>query len=167
MIETDADEVYNQFLQFSTKEMRQTLKKAVRESASKLRKEARTQLRKSLNNTNKINPKYNDSLQQGVRLGKVHETKKGDIYAYVMITSNRKTGSGSFRLHILEKGSAGIRYAKTWNNKPLKKPRNTGVLKPANFFYNANMIFESQHKQIMETAMKKAVDKTNAKKFGK
>lgn len=166
MIETNAKEVYDKFLEFSTKEMKKSLSKAVKECGGQLRKETRTQLRKELKNTNKINPKYTDTLQQGVRVGKVKEDKDGNIYCYVMITSTRRQGSGSFRLHILENGSSGERFAHKFNGRPLRKPRRTGRLKAYQFFQSANVTFESTYNDRMNAAFNKAVEKINNKKFG-
>lgn len=168
-IRTDAVEVFNQFQEFTTKEMKKALTNAVKDSGRQLVKGTKQQLRKTLNNTNKKNPKYNDTLEKGVRVGKVKEDKNGNIYCHVLITSTRATGSGSFRLHILESGSfrVGKRFATTWNKKMLKKPRYTGVLKPTNFFKTSTDNFFTTYQQTMDNAISKAVSKINNKKFGK
>lgn len=168
-ITTDIDVVYDQFINFTTKEMRSTLSNAIKASGNELKKMAKSNLRKSVKNSNKINPKYNDSLQQGVRTGRVKETKEGEIYCYVLITSTNKTGSGSYRLHILENGSfrVGKRFAKTYNGKPLKKPRYTGILKPTNFYKDAEGRFLPNYTNILNSNIDKAVSKINNTKFGK
>lgn len=167
-ITTNAVKVYDSFYRFTTKEMKKALMQGVRASANELKKSAKQNLRKAVKNSNKRNPKYNDTLQQGVRNSKVVE-KNGEIYCFVLITSNRKTGSGSFRLHMLEAGSfrVGTRYAKTWRGKPLKKKRNLGVLKPTYFYKTAETSFNSQYTNIMNSNINKAVDKINQKKFGR
>lgn len=169
-IETDAADVFKKFQSFTTKEMKKALTNAVKDSSRQLVREARQQLRKTLNNTNKKNPKYNDTLESGVRSGKVVETKEGDISVNVKITTKTKdNSSGSFRLHILESGSykVGKRFATTYNKKKLKKPRYTGILKPTYFFKTASNNFNTTYQQTMNSALSKAVNKINNRKFGK
>lgn len=168
MIETDIVQVYSEFMDFTTKEMKKAITQGIRNSGRELVKSSKQSLRKSVKNSNKKNPKYNDTLQQGVRMGKVKENKDG-LYVHVLITSNNKTGSGSFRLHILESGSykVGKRYAKYYKGHLLKKPRYIGVLKPTYFFKSANENFQSNYTNIMNSNINKAVTKINNKKFGK
>lgn len=169
MIKTDIVKVYEDFCNFTTKEMKKSIKGAIGFCGRKLVKIVRQNLRSSLRKTNVVNPKYNDTLEQGVRMGKVREDKEYGLNTIVRITSTRDRGSGSFRLHILEKGSfkTGERFVKTYKGKPLKKPRSAGRLRGYFFFGPARDSFEGEYKTIMEDAISRQVEKINNKKFGK
>lgn len=166
-ITTDAVEVNKAFYEFTTKEMRKTLLNALRQCSRELAKETKQQLRKSLHNTNKTNPKYNDTLEQGVRSTKAWENKGGDLVALVRIDSNRKTGSGSFRLHILERGTFKTpnryAYTKTHNHKRAYR----GSLRAYNFFSSASNNYLNTYQNKLNSSINKAVDNINKKKIGK
>lgn len=154
-IKTDAKEVWDMFYSFETKEMKKALTTGLRNAASQLRKGVRKELKNKIPSSTKKNPKYNDSLSQGVRITKVKE-REGYFYTYITIASNRKTGSGSFRLHILEGGT---------NPRYTKKGYYRGQIKPYNFFTAALSTFRPQQDRILQQEIDKAVVKINKKKF--
>lgn len=75
------------------------------------------------------NPKYNDTLIEGVRTTAI---KDGDTIG-VHILGTRASGSGTFRLRFFEHGTK-ERVAKQYNGKPLKKPKKLGKIPPKKFF---------------------------------
>lgn len=162
MIETDALKQFEAFEQLTAKEMKKALTQGLRKASTKVRTAIRKELRKSVNGSNKVNPKFNDTLEQGVRTTKVKEVD-GNIITHVTISSNNKKGSGSYRLKFFDKGT-NERYAKTWKGKPLKKKRRLGRIKTYNFFQNGLNSSASDFNQTLETEINKAVDKINNKK---
>lgn len=163
MIETNATKVYNQFLELSSKEMKKSLSSGLRKALTAVKKEGVVNLNSFIRNANKKNPKYNDTLQSGVRLTRIWENQDGAIVGKVLDTSNRKSGSGSFRLPILESGSykVGERFAKTYKGVPLKKKRSTGVLQGKFYFKKTMNEMESYYQSTMNKAIEDAVNKIN------
>ena len=166
-IETDAVEVMSEFRKFTAKEMKKCLTNAVRSGGRQLVRETKNSLRKSVKNTNRHNPKYNDTLQQGVRMTRVYVGKDGIIATKVRVDSNRKSGSGSFRLMILEKGNYKTipRYA--YKRTTGHKLAHRGNVKAYNFFQSTRDLFLSQYDKIFTTNLNKSINKINNKKFGK
>lgn len=162
-LETNAAEVYKRFEDLSYKEMRKALKSGLKTALRAIRKAGVENLKAKIKNTNKVNPKYNDTLQKGIRVTRVWENQNGDIVGTVLSSSNRRTGSGSFRLQILESGSykVGERFVKSYNGKPLKKAKSAGVLKPSNFFKKTIDEKDGYYQSTMKAAIEKAVDKIN------
>jgi len=161
MIETNAKEVWDMFESFEIKEMKKALVSGLKGAASELRKGVRKELKQAIPNSNKKNPKYNDTLAQGVRITKVKEMK-GYFQVYTTIASNRKTGSGSFRLHFLEGGTIQrTAYLRKTNHKPSFR----GQIKPYNFFDRALTTFRPQQDKIIQNEIDKAIIKINSKKF--
>lgn len=166
-IETDAVEVMDKFRKFTAKEMKKCLTSAVRSGGRQLVKETKNTLRKSVKNTNKHNPKYNDTLQQGVRMTRVYVGKDGTIATKVRIDSNRKSGSGSFRLMILEQGNYKTRPRYAYTRTPNHRIAHRGNVKAYNFFSSARDMFLFQYDKIFTTNLNKSINKINNKKFGK
>lgn len=158
---TNAKEVYDRFVLLNRKEMRSSLKKGLRKALREVRKAAVSNLRASYRNTNKKNPRYNDTLQRGIRLTKIWENSNGAIVGKVLASSNKKAGSGSFRLPILEIGSKGGRKARTRNGKTLKKPRNTGVMAGKYYFRKTQEEKVGYFADTMNKAISEAVNKIN------
>ena len=163
MIETNATKVYNDFLELSQKQMKKSLSSGLRKALTAVKKDAVTNLNEVVRNANKKNPKYTDTLQSGVRVTRIWENESGSIVGKVLVSSNGKSGSGSFRLAILESGSykVGERFAKTYNGKPLKKKRSTGVLHGKFYFKKTQDGMESYFQTTMNRAIEDAVNKIN------
>lgn len=163
MIETDAMKVYNHFQELTHKELGKALKSGLRKALRQVQKAVKTNLKSKVKNTNKKNPKFNDTLESGVRLTRVYENQDGTIVGKVRIDSNNKTGSGSYRLAILESGTYKTpeRYAKTRNGKPLKKPAYRGSLEGKKFFKTAVDSIESSFNGTMVNEVNNAINKIN------
>lgn len=155
MIKTNAKEVWDEFESLELKEMKKALTSGLRSAAGILRKDVRKSLKSVVPSAYKKNPKYNDTLAAGVRITKVKE-KKNFFYVYTTIASNRKVGSGSFRLHFLEAGT---------NIRSTRKGYNRGKIKPLNFFQTALSSFRLE--PILQEEVDKAVSKINKTRISK
>lgn len=133
------------------KESDRAIKRGLRKGLMELRDKTRSNLMSSVKGANRKNPKYNDRLTTGIRVSSPRKSKKyeGSITGAVKISSTRKTGSGSFRLAILEQGTFKTpeRYATTRKGVKLKKPRYTGSLKAYQFFKKAKRTVSPQKVQ--------------------
>ena len=163
MINTDATKVYKNFVKLSIGEMNKSLKSGLRKALTAIRKQAVINLNSLVKNARKRNPKYNDTLQKRVRSTKLWENRNGDIVGKVLVSSTRDTGSGSFRLQILESGSyiVGERFAKTYKGVPLKKKKSTGVLRGRFYFKKTQDEMDSYYQSTMNDAIGDAVNKIN------
>ena len=162
-LETDAKEVFSKFENLTHKELGRALRTGLRKATKTIQKGVKAKLRATFKNVNKKNEKYNDTLESGVRTTKVYENIDGTLVAKVRIDSNRKSGSGSFRLAILESGNYKTkpRYAKTYKGQPLKKPRFAGNIEGGKFFKNAIDTYEPYFNEELESEVNKAVKKIN------
>ena len=153
-IETNADKVYAEFKELSTKEMRKALRNAISRAASQLQRETKKELRKSMPTATRKG-RYPDSLADAVKRSKIEETKRGEISAKVHIMGSRRTGSGTFRLRFFEKGTTPRRTSKGYNR---------GSIKALHFFASAQSAFYAEYDRILTDEIQKAINKINAKK---
>jgi hypothetical protein len=154
-IETNADVEYDQFYSLTKKELKKAITAGIRKGMNYIRTAGRASLRSVMGKAaSHHNPKYNDTLQQGVRNTKVVE-KDGSPYGYVTITSNRRGGSGSYRLIFFEGGTV---------QRQTKKGYNRGSLKPLYFFGSAVEQSEHQVQSIIDNGITEAVEKINSSK---
>lgn len=154
-ITTNADEVYNKFLELTTKEMKKALKTGVTKAANQLRTATKKTLKQAFPKSN-IKGRYNDRLIDAVRRSKVEENKQHEISTKVHIMGNRDTGSGTFRLRFFETGT-GLRKT--------RKGYNRGSIKALYFFKSANSQFQQQYDRILNDEIARAIDKINKQKL--
>ena len=175
-LKSDASDIYEKFLKVNYYVMSSAVRKAVRSGLAAVQKDVKNSLKSKLKNTNKHGFRwaggekivFSDTLQQGVRLGKIHTDDEDEtVSGTVLITSTRAKSSGSYRLHILENGSfkTGERFTKYYTDRngvsrKLKKPRSTGKLKAYHFFKsatsNSGSTFSNVVKQILEKHINEA-----------
>lgn len=162
-LETNAQDVYSNFEKLTHKELGKALRTGLRKATKTIQKAVKSKLRASFKNVNKKNEKYNDTLESGVRVTRVYENIDGTLVAKVRIDSTRKSGSGSFRLQILESGNYKTkpRYTKSYAGKPLKKPRFAGNIEGAKFFAQARDANEPYFYDELTSEVDKAVRKIN------
>lgn len=151
-IETNADQVYNSFLNLTTKEMRKALRQGVQNAANKLRGETKRVFRSALPAARRHNSKYNDTLLDAVKRSKVEENQRGEISAKVHIMGTRNTGSGTFRARFYEKGTRQRRTRKGYNR---------GSIAPLGFFATANASFGADYNNILNNEIAKAIERIN------
>ena len=162
--QTDALKEFEAFEALSAKEMKKALTTGLRKASAKVRTAVRNELKGSVKNSNKRNPKFDDTLQEGVRTTKVKENN-GVIYNHITIASNNKKGSGSFRLHILENGNfLNERKNKYWKGKKLKKERSTGNLRAYKFYQKGMATSADDYQRTLNDAINNAVIKINDRK---
>ena len=154
-ITTNAKVEYDDFLALNKKELKKAITTGIRKGLSLLRTAGRASLRAVFGSkASHHNPKYNDTLQQGVRNTRVFD-RNNDIYGYTTITSNRKTGSGSYRLIFLEGGTV-QRYT--------RKGYNRGSIKASYFFTNAVSSNITAAQDAIDQGITDAVNKINSAK---
>lgn len=164
-LKTNADKVYEEFLDFTLKEMRKALIGGLRGALNVIKKDAKQNLRKTVKNSNKVRQPFNDSLQQGIRLSKIRANENGVYTGVVRSHSNNKHGSGSYRLPMLDGGTMD-RFVKTRNGAMLRKPAFRGRITPRRFFQDAMSNADREFKRNLENETLKVVNKINIKKFG-
>lgn len=154
-IETNADVEYDDFLFLTTKELKNAIKAGIRKGLYLIRTAGRASLRSIMGKAaSHHNPKYNDTLQQGVRSTKIVE-REGEQYGYTTITSNRQHGSGSYRLIFFEGGTV---------QRFTRKGYNRGSIKANFFFSTAVTSTEGQVQQAIDKGISDAVQKINQRK---
>lgn len=152
---TDADEVYNAFLNLNTKEMKKALTAGLKKGLTAVRNESRRYLKSWYPNAAKNNSKkWDNSLTNDIRLSKIFENEHL-FSGLVLATSKRNNSkSGAFRLKFFESGTA---VRKT------RKGYNRGSINGVSFMKNAAE--ESYFNQTMEEAFSEAVRKINNTKW--
>lgn len=153
-ITTNADKVYDDFLELSTKEMRKALKTGITKAANQLRTATKKSLKSALPKSN-VKGRYNDRLVDAVKRSKVSESKSHEISTKVHIMGTRDTGSGTFRLRFFELGTV---------PRKTRRGYNRGSLKALRFFANANASFSEDYGKILNDEIAKAVENINRKK---
>lgn len=134
-----------------------------RAKKSGIRKAARTILKSvqdmllatDINGVRNINPKYNDSLFDAIRMTKL-DVDGESLKVHIMGT--KATGSGTYRLRFFEGGTK-ERFAQTYKGKPLKKPRKLGHIGAYNFFDAGVETSRSTAEQAMMQQIKKIIAK--------
>ena len=154
---TDADEVYNAFLNLNTKEMKKALTTGLKKGLTAVRNESRRYLKSWYPNAaNNNSKKWDNSLTNDIRLSKIFENEHL-FSGLVLATSKRNNSkSGAFRLKFFESGTA---VRKT------RKGYNRGSINGVSFMKNAADSMESYFNQTMEEAFSEAVRKINNTKW--
>lgn len=152
--ETNANEVYDKFVKLSIKEMGQAVRTGIRKGLLFIRNDARRSFRALFPSGSKINSKYHDKLIDGIRATKVKDRGKDGYVGYVLITSNRRPGSGSYRLVFLEGGTT-VRYT--------KKGYHRGSITASYFFTSTVQRDGSAYTNELVKTIDKTVDKINKK----
>lgn len=149
---TNMDEVYEKFIKLNVREMGRALKAGVRKGLLLIRNKARQRFRALFPSGAKQNPLYRDKLIDGIRATKVQDDKKDGVKGYVLITSNRRTGSGSYRLVFLEGGTV---------QRHTRKGYNRGSIAASYFFTSAVNSNQNTYKETVINEIDKAVNKIN------
>lgn len=152
--EVNAEEVYDKFVKLSVKEMGTAVKAGIRRGILIIRNDARKTFRRKFPSGARTNVKFRDKLIDGIRSTKVREDKKDGYVGYVLITSNRKTGSGSYRLVFLEGGTT-TRYT--------KKHYHRGRITASYFFSTTVSADMFKYRKELVNTIDKTVDKINQK----
>lgn len=159
---TNADEVFNRFMNLTFKDMRKALKAGLRQALQKIVKDARNNLKSSFKNTTKrgTGAQYNDPLVKGIRKTRLHEEKNGEMWGKVRAhREDGKPHSRAYILPMLENGTQ-PRYVHKRNGKPLKKPAYRGQIPSgAHFFKRAVDSNRETFKQTLVNELDKVITK--------
>lgn len=162
-LEANLVKTFEEFSQLTAKEMSKAVKRALNKAAAQLQRQTKTNLSTLIKSDTGGHGKYSDKLKDGV----LRRGSKGfydeELTAVVHIMGTQTTGSGTFRLRFLEKGTK-PRYAMKYNGQPLMKPRYLGQIKPLWYFKSANEMVEPQLEQIYITEIDKTIQKINTTK---
>lgn len=159
-LETDIEKVWEEFSELTSSEMSKAVKRALNKAAATLQQTTKTNLSSLVKSDTGGHGKYNDRLRDGVRRSGAKGFYDEELTAVVHIMGTQATGSGTYRLRFLEKGT-NERYAKTYKGQPLKKPRYLGQIKPRWFFRDANQTIEPQLEKIYMEEIDKTIQKIN------
>ena len=149
---TNMDEVYEKFIKLNVREMGRALKTGVRKGLLLIRNKARQRFRALFPSGTKQNPLYRDKLIDGIRATKVRDDKKDGVKGFVLITSNRRPGSGSYRLVFLEGGTV---------QRFTRKGYNRGSIAASYFFTTTVDSNQGRYGETVLRELDKAVDKIN------
>lgn len=160
-LETNIEEMWAKFQNLATNEMSRAIKRALNKAAVALKDLTKSNFASLDLNQHSTNSKYNDSLEDGIKMVKARGNYDEDFYSTVHIMGNMASGSGTFRLRFFEKGTQD-RFQQSIHGKPLQKPRYVGQIKPNWFFKNANQQIESQLDNIYLKEIDKSIEKVNS-----
>lgn len=161
--ETNIVEVWEEFKDLTKNDMTKAIKRALNKAAAKLQEQTKANLRTMIKSDTGGHGKFNDRLSDGVMRRNAGGNYDEDLYAVVHVMGSQATGSGTYRLRMLEKGTK-ERYAQRYKGEPLMKPRYTGAIKPMWFFKSANATIESQLESIYIDEIDNAIEKINSNK---
>lgn len=107
--------------------------------------------------SNNPNPKYSDTLRQGIMMTKTDEVES-KLKVHIMGTRSKQ--SGTFRLRFFENGTKD-RYQKTYKGQPLKKKRFVGKISDSKYsFFNTSIdAAQGDATQTFEKVLFEAIDK--------
>lgn len=91
--------------------MQTATKRGLKKALKAVEKQAKSNLRSTVNGVSRKNKRFQDTLLKGVRTTRVFTNRDNTLVGKVRIDSNRKAGSGSYRLPMLENGTK-YRYTK-------------------------------------------------------
>lgn len=158
MIEIDiqnTDQVIKFLNDISPKYINSAVRKGIGKSQQQIQKQAKQNLKATgLRNVTKA-IKFKDSLIQGIRKTKIKTDSEYQYYGLVLANSNRKKGSGSYRLPIIENSEGKERFRKKYSSSPGKGRTGKFIARP--FFNSAvNSVDPGSliEKQIIETINK-------------
>lgn len=161
--ETNIVEMFEKFRDLTAKEMSKAVKRALNKAAAQLQSQTKANLSTMIKSDTGGHGKFNDRLSDGVRRVGAKGSYDEELTAVVHVMGTMASGSGTYRLRMLEGGTK-ERYAQTYKGQPLRKPRYLGQLKPMQFFKNANDMIEPQLERIYVEEIDKTIEKINASK---
>lgn len=135
--------------------MQTATKRGLKKALKAVEKQAKSNLRSTVNGASRKNKRFQDTLLKGVRTTRVFTNRDNTLVGKVRIDSNRKAGSGSYRLPMLEKGTK-YRYTKAG--------RYRGRITARLFFQNAMLQQGANFGNTILEEVNNAIDRINSKK---
>lgn len=173
--ECNLENTFNAFMELTTKEMQNTVKKALKKGAVKLKEQTKSNFStgiKSHGNPhwydgNRIT--YNDEVEDAVRVGRYTNSYGEEQSISVHIMGTRDSSSGTFRARFLEKGTK-ERYARKGRNRnheliTLKKPKRLGRINGGWYFKNAQTQVIPELPSLFMQEIDKCINKLNNTKI--
>ena len=159
--EIDAKNLEEIINQLSGKEMAKAQKRALSRAGRLLFKQTKQNVASMVPNSRKPNPKYSDTLYDGVRIG-VQQDSDFRWFVKVHVLGSRGKTSGTFRLRFFEGGTV-LRKTKNAYTDKLGRTypagQNRGQLRAINFFSSAVSAKQSEVIDAIETNLLEEIQK--------
>jgi hypothetical protein len=152
------EEIINQL---SGKEMAKAQKRALSRAGRLLFKQTKQNVASMVPNSRKPNPKYSDTLYDGVRIG-VQQDSDFRWFVKVHVLGSRGKTSGTFRLRFFEGGTVPRKTKNAYTDKlgrTYPAGQNRGQLRAINFFSSAVSAKQSEVIDAIETNLLEEIQK--------
>lgn len=165
-LECNIEEVFDKFCSLSSTGMTKAVKRALNKGAKTLQSQTKQNLNSKIKTRGNKHYRdgqiitYDDVIDDGVRRTKVFEDDDNDLVTKVHILGTNSSGSGTYRLRFLEKGTKD-RYQKEVKNTRLNTPRYIGKIKGRYFFRDAQQSVLPQLQGIYLNEIQKEIEKIN------
>lgn len=159
--EIDAKNLEEIINQLSGKEMAKAQKRALSRAGRLLFKQTKQNVASMVPNSRKPNPKYSDTLYDGVRIG-VHQDSDFRWFVKVHVLGSRGKTSGTFRLRFFEGGTVPRKTKNAYTDKlgrTYPAGQNRGQLRAINFFSSAVSAKQSEVIDAIETNLLEEIQK--------
>lgn len=159
--EIDAKNLEEIINQLSGKEMAKAQKRALSKAGRLLFKQTKQNVASMVPNSRKPNPKYSDTLYDGVRIG-VQQDSDFRWFVKVHVLGSRGKTSGTFRLRFFEGGTVPRKTKNAYTDKlgrTYPAGQNRGQLRAINFFSSAVSAKQSEVIDAIETNLLEEIQK--------
>lgn len=159
--EIDAKNLEEIINQLSGKEMAKAQKRALSRAGRLLFKQTKQNVASMVPNSRKPNPKYSDTLYDGVRIG-VQQDSDFRWFVKVHVLGSRGKTSGTFRLRFFEGGTVPRKTKNAYTDKlgrTYPAGQNRGQLRAINFFSSAVSAKQSEVIDAIETNLLEEIQK--------
>lgn len=159
--EIDAKNLEEIINQLSGKEMAKAQKRALSRAGRLLFKQTKQNVASMVPNSRKPNPKYSDTLYDGVRIG-VQQDSDFRWFVKVHVLGSRGKTSGTFRLRFFEGGTVPRKTKNAYTDKlgrTYPAGQNRGQLRAINFFSSAVSTKQSEVIDAIETNLLEEIQK--------
>ena len=160
-IEIDAKDLEVLIDRLSGKDMSKAQKRALSRAGRLLFKQAKQNVASMVPNARTSNPKYSDTLYDGVRIG-VQQDSDFRWFVKVHVLGSRSKTSGTFRLRFFEGGTVPRKTKNAYTDKlgrTYPAGQNRGQLKAINFFSSAVSSKQSEVIEAIETNLLEEIQK--------
>lgn len=160
-IEIDTKNLEEIINHLSGKEMVKAQKRALSRAGRLLFKQAKQNVASMVPNSRKPNPKYSDTLYDGVRIS-VQQDSDFRWFVKVHVLGSRGKTSGTFRLRFFEGGTVPRKTKNSYTDKlgrTYPAGQNRGQLRAINFFSSAVTAKQSEVIEAIETNLLEEIQK--------
>jgi len=160
-IEIDSKSLEKIIDELSGKEMVKAQKRALSKAGRLLFKQTKQNVASMVPNSRKPNPKYSDTLYDGVRIS-VQQDSDFRWFVKVHVLGSRGKTSGTFRLRFFEGGTIPRKTKNAYTDKlgrTYPAGQNRGQLRAYNFFSSAVTAKQSEVIEAIETNLVEEIQK--------